>query len=145
METIFNDGLAKMVLKICLEGKSSVRITIASINKDFIRKKGKNDYFFFQDEDCKFTIWSTQDFIFNERQLRLPDDQNLCENIVYLHEFKHDIERYEVLKKLYITLRGWSREMDRQLKNYTFNNFLQNSNKKYNNKVTVVGDYWYVS
>lgn len=124
----------KLVLKINLEGKSAVKIQLVAVNKDFIKTDKTNNYNYYKDIDKDFVIWSTQDFIFNERQIRLPDELNLTEEMVCTYDFKHDIERYDTLKKMYQTLQVWSQEMDQ---------FFRIMKKK--DRVIVEGDYWYIT
>ena len=130
-----NSG-AKMVLKITLEGTSSVKMKLVSINKKFVKKHQSNDFNFFLDEENEFVIWSTQDFVFNNRQLRIPDEKHIVENMFHVHEFKNDMDRYDSLKKMHLALQKWSDEMD--LKDV----FAKSYNDK---KVIITGDYWFVA
>jgi hypothetical protein len=78
MEILSNlNGSSKMVLKIKLQGTSAVKMQLVSINKDYVKKKNSNDFNFFQDEENEFVVWSTQDFVFNDRQIRIPDENQI--------------------------------------------------------------------
>jgi len=123
----------KLVLKINLEGKSAVKIQLVAVNKDFIKTDKTNNYNYYKDIDKDFVIWSTQDFIFNERQIRLPSENHIKEEMVFTYNFKHDMERYDTLKKMYDTLIDWSFQMD------------MFSTKTKNNDIVVTGDYWFVT
>ena len=129
---LHNNG-AKMVLKINLEGISAVKMQLVAINKDCVKSKKDNNYNYYKDIDSEFVIWSTQDFVFNERQIRLPDELNIKDLMVFTHKFKHDMERYDTLKKMYDTLIDWSFQMD------------MFSTKTKNNDIVVTGDYWFVT
>jgi len=133
---LLSKGGAKMVLKIKLVGTSSVKMQLVSINKNYVKTPNSNNFNFFQDEENDFVIWSTQDFVFNDRQIRIPDENNIKDLMIHTHDYDHDMHRYDSLKKLYDTLQKWSDEMDlREI-------FLNTSDKK---KVIMVGDYWFVT
>jgi uncharacterized 2Fe-2S/4Fe-4S cluster protein (DUF4445 family) len=138
MEILSNlNGSSKMVLKIKLQGTSAVKMQLVSINKDYVKKKNSNDFNFFQDEENEFVVWSTQDFVFNDRQIRIPDENHIEELMVYTHEFEHDMERYDVLKKMYKSLQNWADEMD-----FRTPYFKGSEGRK---KVIIAGDYWFIT
>jgi len=131
---ISNLRLAKLILKVNFEGKSSAKIQLISIHTDFVRKSNTNDFMFYKNDD--FVIWSTQDFLFDERQIRLPDELNICAEMAHTYIFSHDQARYETLKKMYDTLNKWSQRVD----------YMQGRvNLQCQNKVVMAGDYWYVT
>lgn len=137
MELLTNlNGGAKMVLKIRFVGQSSVKMQLVSINKDYVKKKHSNNFNYFQDPGNEFVVWSTQDFVFNERQIRIPDEEHIEELMIHTHEYKHDMERYDALKKMYITLQNWADEMDFRTPYYI---------SEGKQKVIVAGDYWFIT
>ena len=129
------NGGAKIVLKIQLHGEFSTNIELISINKDFVKKNNSNDFKYYRNNFNDFVLWSTQDFIFDNRQLRLPDEKNIKEKMEHTHLCNSDKERYAILKKLYNTLEDWSKMVD-------MNKGVYVGNKK---KVIIAGDYWFVS
>lgn len=136
MELLTNlNGGAKMVLKVKFQGKFSVSIDLVSINKDYVKKPRINNYMYYENKDNKFVLWSTQDFIFDERQIRLPDENNIADVMSHTHIFPNDKARYATLKKLYNTLNGWSKSDDLQKGRFV--------NKE--NRIVLAGDYWFVS
>jgi len=136
MELLSNlNGTAKMVLKVRFRGEFSVRIDLVSINKEYIKKSGTNDFMYYKNNTYDFVLWSTQDFIFDDRQLRLPDEKNITDFMYHTHLFVSDKERYSVLKKIYNTLEDWS-------KNDDINKGRFMGDRK---RIVFAGDYWFVS
>jgi len=136
MSNLYNFGeVAKMVLKVKFLGKFSVSIDLVTINKKYVKKPGTNDFMYYESETNDFVIWSTQDFLFDNRQIRLPDELNLSDPMSHIHVFGSDTERYSTLKKMYSTLETWSKVDD--MKRGVF------VGKK--KKVVLAGDFWYIS
>ena len=129
-----NSG-AKIVLKVELCGSCSTNIQLVSINKDYVKKENSNDFKYYKNEIYDFVLWSTQDFIFDNRQLRLPDEKNIKKVMSHTHIFSNDKERYAALKKLYNTLGEWAKTID-------ISNGIVSSNWK---KIILAGEYWFVS
>ena len=134
MDTLLSRDSVKLLLRVELVGKSSAKIRLNAVHKDYVKKEKSNDYMYFADEYNDFIIWSMQDFIFNERQLRIPDEINIGEKMVHTHEFKHDMERYDSLKKLYKSLNRWAITQD----------FKKNFDDVMTPRVIIAGNYWYV-
>jgi len=135
MELLTKTGGAKIVLKIQLQGEHSTTIELVSVNKDFVKKDKSNDYKYYKNEIYDFVLWSQQEFIFDDRQLRLPDEKNIKETMLHTHICSNDKQRYTTLKKLYNTLEDWSKMID-------MNRGVYVGNKK---KVIIAGDFWFVS
>ena len=133
------NGTSKMVLKIELKGTSSVKMELVSINTKYVRKLKTNDFCFFEDEENAFVIWSTQDFVFNERQIRIPDTEHLSNDMSWSHDFKQDDKRYIALKKMYTTLQKWSTEMDDRILTFVSNG------ARLRKKIVIVDNYWFVT
>jgi hypothetical protein len=136
MELLTNlNGGAKVVLKVKFQGTGGVYMELVSINKDYVKKEKSNDYKYFKNDIYDFVLWSTQDFIFDNRQLRFPDEKNVKQLMSHTHKFGSDKERYATLKKLYNTLEYWSRSMD----------ITQGVLSTKTKRVILAGDYWFVS
>lgn len=124
----------KMVLKVQLGENNSVKIGLISVGKKHITDKndiGK----YYKNESLDFIIWSKQNFIFDERQLRLPESDFVSNDMVHSHEYESEEERYNCLKKLFNSLMTWS-----AYENY-MNDLLPTPNK---DTIIIAGDYWYV-
>ena len=125
-----------MVLKVQLSGLASAKIELVSVKKIYINDIINKNFMYNTDEINDFVIWSTQDFIFNERQLRLPDNTNIKKTMVHTHKFIHDQDRHDCLKKMYDALNRWSKTQD-------FVKF--NKTPPDINKLLICGDYWFVT
>lgn len=125
----------KLVLNVTLGSNSSVKLQLIRIHKDYVKKIETNDYMYYRNEAAGFIVWGTQDFLFDNRQLRLPDERNISEIMEYTYVFSNDQERYNTLKKMVETLDKWSQYMD-----YTNDKVYD----KVTNNVVLTGDYWYV-
>lgn len=128
-------GGAKIVLKVKFRGRFSVSIDLVSIKKDYVKKSNRNNYMYFRHEYSDFVLWSTQDFIFDDRQIRLPDEKHITKHMTHTHVFPSDAARYATLKKMYSTLENWSKVDD--MKKGVF------AGKKC--RVILKGNYWYIS
>jgi ABC-type multidrug transport system ATPase subunit len=129
------NGSAKIVFKVKFQGNFSVSIDLVSINKDYVKRKYENDYMYYKNETYNFVLWSTQNFIFDNRQIRLPDESNIKENMSHVHVFSSDKERYATLKKMYNTLNEWSKTDD----------IIKGLSIGERKRVILAGDYWFVS
>jgi hypothetical protein len=135
MELLTNlNGGAKMVFKVKFDSDFSVNIQLVSINKDYVKNPKENNYMYYKDKDANFVLWSTQDFIFDERQIRLPDESNITDVMSHTHVFPNDKARYATLKKMYNTLQNWSKSEDMIKGVYVKTN-----------KIVLAGDYWFIS
>jgi len=135
MELLSNlNGSAKLILKVKFQGKFSVNIELVSINKNYVKRIDSNDHMYYKNETYDFVLWSTQNFIFDNRQIRLPDEMNIAPLMTHTHIFGSDKERYATLKKMYNTLKDWSRTDDMKKGKFT--------GKK---RIVFSGDYWFVS
>ena len=124
------------MLKVQLQGLASAKIELVSVNKAYVKGTTTNNFMYCTDEFNGFVIWSTQDFIFNERQLRLPDNTNIEKTMMHTHKYKHDEDRHDSLKKMYDALNRWSKIQDFVKFNKTPTDM---------NKLLVSGDYWFVT
>jgi len=127
--------MAKMVLKVKFQGKFSVSIDLVSINKNYVKKSGTNDFMYYKNEMYDFILWSTQDFLFDNRQIRLPDELHISDPMSHVHVFGSDTERYSTLKKMYNTLEDWSK-VDDMKKGVLVGN---------HKRIIFAGDFWYIS
>jgi len=116
----------KLTLKIEIEDTDTVNIKVVFVKHECLNKP---NYGILRDYGIDFTVWTSSSFLFDERQLRLPDGKNINSVLNTSFKFKNEIERKDTLKKLYTTLHKWS-----------------NKNSEYKEKGEVVLDeeYWYV-
>lgn len=125
----------KIVLKVQFLGEYSTRIELMLVNKEYIKKLGTNDFQYYRNGTYDFILWSTQNFIFDKRQIRLPDEMNLMKNMSHVHIFRNNKERYDTLKNMYKTLERWSIHVDS----------IRGIKPIYDKKVKLDGEFWYVS
>ncbi|MFW6226128.1 MAG: hypothetical protein ACOC3V_04150 [bacterium] len=131
---VLDNSPIKLVLIVELINEKTAKIRISSINKDFVRKYTDNDFMYHRDSKTDFIIWSAQDFIFDRRQLRLPDEKNIKDNMVHIYNYHSEKDRYESLKKMYKTLENWSKTID-------YNRKIRLKKKQH---IISTGKYWYV-
>jgi hypothetical protein len=97
----------KLKLKVELIGDRALTITIiyiadeAMMGGSYIDRKVYTNY--------GVTIWSFSDFIFDIRQIRLPENGNrITKGAQFSHTFISDKERYGTMKKYYHVLNEWA-------------------------------------
>lgn len=130
-------GNPKMVLGFEMFGMSVLRVEIILIDKNRVKKiETPNDFKFYQDDINRFVIWSSDEFLFDKRQIRIPDSNHVFSKMGHTFVFTSENERRNTLKMMYDSLQRWSEFVDSRDK----------SNKKINGKrVTMVDNHWYVS
>lgn len=127
--TVFRDidlSKVKLSLKIELSDNDLVKIKIVFVKPDCLNK---SNYGIFRDYELDYTVWTSSSFLFDARQLRLPDNRNINLSLKSSCKFSSETHRKESLKKLYTTLHKWS-----------------NNISEYKDKGEVILDdeYWYV-
>ena len=123
----------KLQLKVELIGFKSVIMTLVYICDEALRDPTTRENKIFCD-DNGITIWSFSDFIFDNRQIRLPQRNQVLTRLRHSYQFKTEEERYEVLKKFYQSLNRWS--LDTTL--------FPNTNTDIKERITINKNYWCV-
>jgi len=123
----------KLQLGVKLIGDKTVRMTIVYICDEAMTNHTIKDNKIFQD-DNGITIWSFSDFIFDNRQIRLPQRNKVLTRLKHTHQFKSEEDRYETLKKFYHTLNKWSLNTK----------MFPNTNTSITKRVNIYNDYWYI-
>lgn len=116
----------KLSLKFDFKKENTVQVKIILVKEDFLKKE---NYGIYRDYKTDFSVWSFGEFLFDDRQLRLPDIRNVSENLSSSFKFENEQKVKETLKKLYTTLHHWS-----------------NINSDFRDQGEVIMDeeYWYV-
>jgi hypothetical protein len=112
-------NLHKLWLEITMIGESKLKIKLLMISS-CVPKQSYEKSISYNDRDTGLVIWSFQDFIFDERQLRIPQTNMLSNNMEHIHDFKSDNKRYTYLKKLHRTLNNWSKDVHVFPTNFTY-------------------------
>lgn len=123
----------KLQLKVELFGFTSVKMTLVYICDEALTDHTLRENKIFQD-DNGITIWSFSDFVFDNRQIRLPQRNKVLTRLKHCYHFKSEEERYEVLKKYYSTLSKWSLNTK----------MFPNTNTDIKRRVIINQDYWCV-
>jgi len=123
----------KLILKVDILGNTSVKMTIVQIAHEAIKRTQSIDSLIFKDNDCDIIIWSWQDFVFDERQIRLPQENKMMK-MTHTQHFKSDKERYETLKKYYYLLNKWALNT----------RMFPNTDTDIKNRVRINGNFWQV-
>lgn len=123
-----NVDLTKVILSLKVELKkdSDVNISIVMFKEHLLKKENFGIY---RDFEKDFTVWISSNFIFDDRQLRLPGKNYINSTLKCKRVFYSDIERKKTLEKLYTTLQHWASKM---------------SNFSTNGQVVLDDEYWYV-
>lgn len=121
----------KAIFKFELIGKDELKIKLVHVCDTVINITGEYDGNYFYDD---IMIWSLREFTFDERQIRLPQISELSDKMVHTHKFESEQERYETLKKFYISLNKWS--LDTKL--------FPNNNLNNIKRVLIQDKYWTV-
>ena len=116
----------KLCLNIELKNDNGINISIITIKDDILKRQDSGMY---QDFTNDFTVWRYSEFMFDERQLRLPERKHLVYGKVIKKFFPNNNSRKKTLKKLYNALHMWSKV------NSDFND---------KGKVIIDGKYWCV-
>lgn len=124
----------KLTLIVKLIGSRKVQIIIRYVSSDAIDNGVSFDKLY-QDKLTGIYIWSYDDFIFDERQIRLPCYKHNKQESSYIHEFVDEKSRYETLKKYYKALSNWVKQ----------EKIFPNQNKKVTrDRVTMFEDWWFI-
>lgn len=116
----------KLSLKIDLIDNNAVNIAIIIIKGEILKKE---NFGIFRDYDKDFSVWSSSSFLFDYRQLRLPDIKHVGTQLKTHAVFKDDEQRKVTLEKLYTSLHKWSNKI---------------SDYGDEGKVILDEEYWYV-
>ncbi len=123
----------KLKLKVELIGDRELLMTIISIadeammGNSYIDRKVYTNY--------GITVWSFSDFIFDNRQIRLPENENrITKGAQFTHTFISDKERYETMKKYFHVLNEWS----------LCTRIFPNTNESVKKRVKIIGKIWNV-
>lgn len=123
----------KLTLQFEFIDEGKVKLSLVTIKKDLVYNYEANigwNYYTNHKYRSKFCIWSTNTFLFDYDQLRLPDSKNLKNNISTITDFENDETRKKVLNRLFINLTNWSNHIDE---------------KNIDNRVVIDNEYWYVT
>ncbi|MFW6225458.1 MAG: hypothetical protein ACOC3V_00700 [bacterium] len=121
----------KAIFKFELIGKNELKVKLVHVCDTVVNITDNYDGNYFYDE---IMIWSLRTFTFDERQIRLPQLSELSDKMVHTHKFESEQERYETLKKFYISLNRWS--LDTKL--------FPNNNLDNTKRVLIQDKYWTV-
>lgn len=120
----------KLILRFEFLDNNKVKLHLVSIKEKYLyNQKKAQGLNYATNINLKYSIYSSDHFLFDNTLLRLPDCKNLKTEISSVCNFNNDEIRKSVLNKLYITLTTWS-------------NKVSNGNEK--NCVVIDGEYWYV-
>jgi hypothetical protein len=122
----------KMMLEVDLIGTKVVKISIVQLCEEAMRESCSLDYRIYVDTKSNFVIWSYGEFLFNEKEIKLPDVTSRTIKKTHTHTFKDEQERYESLKKMYITLNKWA--LDTRL--------FPNTQTLIEDRIILNGRYW---
>jgi hypothetical protein len=123
----------KLQLGVKLIGDKTLEMTLIYICDEAIKDHWTRDNKIFQD-DNGITIWSFSDFVFDNRQIRLPQRNMVLSRLKHRYRFKSEEERYDTLKKFYHTLNKWS--LDTKM--------FPNTNTDIRKRVTINNNNWCV-
>jgi hypothetical protein len=126
----------KLSLNIKLIGDRKVEITIKYVKESLLCDITTAFEHTYTDKETGVSIWSFQDFMFDESQIRLPDKKYKCDNMSYTHKFATEKDRYKTLKKYYTSLGNWSK--DEEL-------FPIQDDRLFDDRVTLYEDWWFIN
>ena len=116
----------KLSLKFDFKEENNVEIKIIFVKQDYLKKEKFGIY---RDYANDFSVWIFDTFVFDDRQLRLPNIDNVHTSFTTKYKFKSEEQKKETLKKLYSALHHWSNK---------------NSDFKEPGEVVLDDEYWYV-
>lgn len=116
----------KIIFKFEFIGEDTLNIKLLHICDSVLNFTDKYDGNYFFDSDIM--IFSLGKFMFNERQIRLPQSSEVSYKMEYTHKFNNEEERYRTVKNYFISLNNWS------LKSV--------SNKNVTNRIQMIKNYW---
>lgn len=121
-----NINEVKLSLKFKFISDDTVNIKLFFVQQKCLKKEHFGIY---RDFENDFSVWSCGTFLFDERQLRIPDEKNIDGSIQSTCKFRDEKHKRDTLKKLYSALHHWS-----------------NKNSDFTDKGEVILDdeYWYV-
>ena len=122
----------KLQLKVELLKNKIAKITIIYACDEALANNNKQMNKLFIEDNI--TIWSFSDFIFDDRQIRLPEKRKILRKLSHKHQFKSENERYQTLKKFYKVLNKWS--LDTSL--------FPNTNTDIEKRIRIANGYWIV-
>jgi hypothetical protein len=121
----------KLQLEVKLISDKTLQMKLIYICDEAIKDSHSREAKIFQD-DNGITIWSFSDFVFDNRQIRLPQsNMKLCRT-KHTYQFKTEEERYETLKKFYNTLTRWSLNTK----------MFPNTNTNIKKRITIIQNFW---
>ena len=120
--------------KICLNIKliEDFKIKLKLIHINSIVSDKTNIYY---DSDNNFYIFVYGNLYVNNNVLKLPEKNNIKNDMSITFDFKDDNDRYDYLKTLYNTLQKWTCDKS------TFNN---HASKIYKNNISIIDNFWFV-
>lgn len=116
----------KLSLKFEFEKENNIKVKIIFVRQEYLKK---DNFGIYRDYENDFSVWTCGTFLFDERQLRLPDVDNIKSTVTTSFTFKNEEQKKETLKKLYSALHHWSNK---------------NSDFKDAGEVVLDDEYWYV-
>lgn len=126
----------KLCLKFKLIGNSQLVSQLVYVNdKSLTINTNGYNYILFDDVDTNLSIWSFGDFNINYNGIRLPQYNNIKDDMYSSFNFKSDEERYKYLKKLYQCLNRWA--CDKKI-------FKDESSSPLQNNVIINDQFWFV-
>jgi hypothetical protein len=121
-----NINEVKLSLKFKFISDDTVNIKLFFVQQKCLKKEHFGIY---RDFENDFSVWSYGTFLFDERQLRLPDLKNLKGDVSTSFKFKNEEQKKITMKKLYSALHYWSNKI---------------SDYKDGGEVVLDDEYWYI-
>lgn len=122
----------KLHLKIELIGDKSLKMTIIHICEEAMISSYSTGSKVFISPYTDISIWSYSDFIFDNKQIRLPQRDRLMSRLSHTYQFKSEEERHDVLKKYYHTFGDWASNT----------HLFPNTDRNYKKRVHINDKYW---
>jgi hypothetical protein len=129
----------KISLKVSIFSSVRVEIKIINVDRRIINKNTREPNPIYIDKSNGFTIWSFNQFLFNEKELRLPSIEYLNHENKYTHVFKSEMDMYSTLKRMYYALSNWASDP------HMFpNDFSRKSIKPNRENIDLTDIYWLI-
>jgi len=119
MAVIKVKDLHKLWLEITMIGESKLKIKLLMVSSS-IPKHSYEKTLSYRDKDTGLVIWSYQDFVFDDRQLRIPQTNMLSNKMEHVHDFKTEVARYLYLRTLHRTLNNWAKDLHTFPSSFTY-------------------------
>ena len=116
----------KLSLKFEFRKNNEVDIKLVFIKQTCLKYE---QFGIYRDYEKDFSVWTCNTFLFDDRQLRLPDEKNIDSNMKTTCVFRDEEHKRQTLKNLYGALHNWSNK---------------NSGFKDKGEVVLDDEYWYV-